>query len=234
MPDERRPQDADRAEDDPEDEAHAQLAPEDLGRVARAELLEREAANDERRRLAARVAARGDDEGHEDLDGLEGAPRRLVVLEHARREDLAHEDRDEPPGALLHERPELGLEVALLRGRDGAHLLDVLALLLLEDGHDVVDGDDAEHLARRIDDRQREHVVVLEQVRDVFLIHLGRHRDDVGVHDGGDGLARAREHEVAQRDHAQQRPVGVDGVGLVDRLHLGGPWRAPARWRARR
>ncbi len=36
-----------------------------------------------------------------------------------------------------------------------------------------------------------------------------------------DRLAGARQHQIAQRHHAQHRAVGIDGVGLVDRLLLG-------------
>src|SRR5579872_2105822 len=86
--DEERAQEADTAQDAPEHDAHAQLAPEDLQGVARAELLEGEAADDERGGLAARVAPRRDDEGDEDLDGLERSTRRLIVLEDAGRKDL--------------------------------------------------------------------------------------------------------------------------------------------------
>jgi hypothetical protein len=124
--------------------------------------------------------------------------------------------------ALAHEDPEVGLEVRGLGRLDGAQLLDGLGLLLLHDVDDVVHRHDAQHLAGGVHHRQGQQAVALEDAGHVLLVHLGRHRDGVGVHHRGDGLAGPRQHQVAQRHRAQQRAVGIDRVGLVDGLLLGG------------
>ena len=132
---------------------HAELAEQDAPPVARLDLAEREAADDQRRRLRARVAARRDEERHVEQRALHGLHDGVVVAKRGLREELLDEEDDEPAGALLDEREEARLEVGHVERLDGADLLDVLGLLLDEDVDDVVDRDDAEQLAVVGDDR---------------------------------------------------------------------------------
>ena len=73
-----------------------------------------------------------------------------------------------------------------------------------------------------VDHRQRDQVVARDQRRRLLLLGVDADRHRVGLHDLGDGLARAREQDVAQRHHAEQPVVGVDDIGVVDRLDVGG------------
>src|SRR6185436_6755114 len=123
---------------------HRDLADEDPEKIAKADLPDRHAADDQRGRLRSRVAPRADEERHvvaRALDRLEDA---VVVAERGLREKLADEEDDEPHTALLDELGEARLEVRHVERLDARELLDVLRLLLGEDVDDVVDGDDPE------------------------------------------------------------------------------------------
>ena len=94
------------------------------------DLADRQAADDERRRLRARVAARRDEQRHVEQRALDGLHDRVVVAERRLREELLDEEDDEPPGALLDEREEARLEVRHVERLDAADLLHVFGLLL--------------------------------------------------------------------------------------------------------
>ena len=59
---------------------------------------------------------------------------------------------------------------------DAGEPLDVLFGLLLDDVDDVVDGQDADQPLVLVDDGGRQQIVLLEDLRRLFLVHLGRDR----------------------------------------------------------
>ena len=92
--------------------------------------------------------------------------------------------------------------------------------------------------------RHGQQVVARDDLRDLVLGGEHAHGDRFGEHDRLDRRRRARDDEVAQREHADQAPlvVGdvdvVDGLGVglelaqpVDRLRGREVWRAPRRTR---
>ena len=85
----------------------------------------------------------------------------------------------------------------------------------------VVDGDDAHQATLVIDDRHGQQVVARDDLRDLVLGCEHAHRDGLVEHDRLDLRRRARDDQVAQREHADQPPVVVGDVDVVDRLGVG-------------
>ena len=116
----------------------------------------------------------------------------------------------------------VGRCIGLGVGGDAAEREDVLGLLLAEDVHGVVVGDDADEPAGGVDDRQGEQVVLVDLAGDGLLVLVDPAEDDVALHDVFDRGGPAREDQVLERDEADQPSIVVDDVAVVDRLAVGG------------
>ena len=106
--------------------------------------------------------------------------------------------------------------------RDAAELEHVLGLLLAEDVHGIVVGDDPDEPAGGVDDRQGEQVVLVDLTGDGLLVLVHPGEDHVALHDVFDRGRAAREDQVLQRDEADQLAIVVHDVAVVDRLAIGG------------
>ena len=211
-----------REPDGPEDgaqgEARDQLSPDDAEPVAQPYLAQRHRADDERRRLRARVAAAGNDQGHEEREHQRFVDLFLEEAHRGGREHLAEEERRQPARALLDHAADGDREVGLSERLAAAHLLDVLGRFFRENLHHVVGGDDSLHVSGRIDDGQRHEAAALEDARDRLLIELVGHGDDVRAHQVAHELVARRGHQLAKAHHAEERLVRPQHVGVVDRL----------------
>ena len=89
----------------------------------------------------------------------------------------------------------------------------------------VIDGDQAEHPALVIHDRDRDQVVVGHQDRDVHHVGVRSDPDRIGVAHAQEILGRIGLQQGDQAGHAEQAAAGVDGVDAGQRLRLqaGGP-----------
>jgi hypothetical protein len=146
------------------------------------------------------------------------------VAQHRPREGLGDEEQQEPADPLPDDAEDGVLEVRLVEGTglDRGHAQDVFGLLLDHDVHDIVHGDEADHAAGPLEDRDRQQVVLGHLVGDRFLILEHLHRDRMMAHDVGDRLVQLRHHEVPERDRAEQPSrlrlhdvAGVDGLLLA-------------------
>jgi hypothetical protein len=142
----------------------------------------------------------------------------LEVLHRARRQHLAEEQEREPQPALAEHGEQTRVEVGRVEGFGTAHLLDVLGGLLVDDVHDVVDRDDALHLARSVHDRDGHEVVVLEDLGDGLLLHHVRDHDDGLAHHVADVRLGLGREELPERDDADQGAVGSEDVEVADDL----------------
>ena len=149
----------------PSASAGRELAPDDAPPVAQPDLAERHRADDQRRRLRARVAAARDDERDEEREHdrardlvLEVRPSRVAVSISPTN------SADSQPARFGASSPKPTLEVGRVEGLHAAELLDVLGGLFLHDVDDVVDGDDALHAALGVDDRDGDEVVLGEEL----------------------------------------------------------------------
>ncbi len=79
--------------------------------------------------------------------------------------------------------------------RDAAEGQDVLGLLLAEDVHGVVVGDDADEHVGRVDDRDGDQVVLVDLAGDGFLVFVDPGEDDVALHDVLDHGRSARQDQ---------------------------------------
>ena len=99
-----------------------------------------------------------------------------------------------------------------------ADALEVLGRLLLEDVGDVVLGDDAEQMVLIVDDRQRQEVLVDEQIGRRLLVGIRSHADGIGDHDLADRGLWSRQHQIVQGEDAEQALLGVDYVDIIYRF----------------
>ena len=101
-------------------------------------------------------------------------------------------------------------------GEQTAHLFDVLCVLLFDNVHDVVGGDDAHQTVLVVHDGDAHQVVFAHRVGDDLLIVQRLDRYEVGRHDVGDRLVLIGENQMPQRDGAHQMALAVDDIAGVD------------------
>ncbi len=113
----------------------------------------------------------------------------------------ADEEEQEPadPAAdgLVDPALPVGLLVGLGIARDAAEGEDVLGLLLAEDVHRVVVGDDAQELVGGVDDGDGDQVVLVDLAGDGLLVLVDAGEDDVALHDLLDHGRAARRGSAA-------------------------------------
>ena len=90
--------------------------------------------------------------------------------------------------------------------------------LLLNDVEHVVDRDHAHEAVLQVDDRDREQVVLRDQLRDFFRAGVDLRSHDALDHDVLELERGVGEDEAAQREHSHQMLVGVDAVDVEERL----------------
>jgi len=90
----------------------------------------------------------------------------------------------------------------------------------VNDVDDVVDGNGADEPMALVHHRDSHEVVLRHHPRDLLLIRLGRHADDVLVPDRGHRGRRIGDEQTAQRNHAHQVLMVVHDVELE--VSLGG------------
>ena len=138
----------------------------------------------------------------------------------------AHEQEKQPADPAAHALDDLALPVRLFVGlgvaRDAAEGQHVFGLLLAQDVHRVVVGDDADEHVGRIDDRDRDQVVLVDLARDRFLILVDPGEDDVVLHDVFDHRRSPRQDQLLERHKPDQPALVIDDVAVVDRLAVGG------------
>ena len=124
----------------------------------------------------------------------------------------------QPGGAGLPRLPYAGLQIRLVGGEDGGHLLDVLRDLFLQNVHGVVHGDDAHQTILRVHHRQRQEVVLAEGTGGGLLVVQGLHADEVALHDVADDVVLLRQQQRPDGQHADQVALFIDDITDVDGL----------------
>jgi hypothetical protein len=99
---------------------------------------------------------------------------------------------------------------------------EVLGLLFMNDIDHVIDRDQAEQMVLAVHHRHAQQVILGDDARDLLLVHLGLHLDDVPVHQIAQVRPRLRNNQLAQRDNADQAPLAVHDVEIVDHLQVVG------------
>jgi hypothetical protein len=179
--------------------------------------------------LPAGVPARGDDERDEQREDHRAIDLSLEATQRARRQHLADEERHEPAGALLQHAEDADLHVRLLERLHAGELVDVLRLLGDDRIDDVVDGDDAEHVALVVDDRDGEEVVLLDETCDFLAVDERADADRLPhVADVRDATGAVGADQLAQGDDVGeplavglQHEDGIDGLlRAADAAHV--------------
>ena len=94
-------------------------------------------------------------------------------------------------------------------------------MLLAEDIHGVVVGDDPEEHVGRVDHGDGEQVVFVDLAGDGFLVLVDSREDDVALHDVFDDGRPAGQDQPLERDESDQPALVIDDVAIVDRLAVG-------------
>ena len=138
--------------------------------------------------------------------------------DHAGEGGRQHQD-EQPGDALLGVGPDTCAEIGrcIVIRQNGRHLLHVLGGLVGQNVDRIVDGDDADEHALVVQDRHGREVVALHLTGHILLIVCDLHRNDVVVHDVGNGGLGVCQQQAAGRHNAQQT-VPLDDVVGVDRL----------------
>ena len=74
------------------------------------------------------------------------------------------------------------LEIVFLTRAHSRHLCDVFGRLVHHDVHRVVNSDNSHHQSVLIQDRQGEKIIFGEELRDLFLVCVSAHGDDLSLH----------------------------------------------------
>ena len=119
------------------------------------------------------------------------------------RRELGAREADQQPRQAVAGDVEDRLRLLLL-GRGAGHLVDVLGGLVLDDVEHVVDGDRAHQTILRVDHRNGDEVVLVDDVGDLLLVGVDRHRDDVGGHDVAEQRGRAGRDQPTQANETEQ------------------------------
>ncbi len=144
------------------------------------------------------------------------------VFGHGAGQEQEEQPAD-PPANALDELPlPVGFLVGLGVARDAAECQHVLGLLLAEDVHGVVVGDDADEHVRSIDDRDGDQVVLVDLAGDGLLVFVDAGKDDVALHDLFDHRRPSRQDQLLERDEPDQPALVIDDVAVIDRLAVGG------------
>src|SRR5579883_1371792 len=211
-----------------QEQAGQDLAEQDTGRVAALDLAQGQPADDRADSLAAGVAAGADQQGDEgvELDLGEAGIDPVEAVDDVARDGPADEQQEQPADAAADGLDDPPLPVGLLVGLDvarhAAEGQDVLGLLLAEDVHGVVVGDDPNQHIRGIHDGDGDQVVLVDLAGDAFLVLVDPGEDDVALHDRLDHGRAAREDQPLERDKPDQPPLMIDHVTVIDRLAVGG------------
>ena len=99
--------------------------------------------------------------------------------------------------------------------------MHVLGRLRHHHVHHVVVGDDADQPVLGVDDRHGQQVVARHFLGDFLAVVGDAHGQRLRVHQVADKRLPRRQDQVAQRHHAQQLPLVIDDVDVVDRLAVG-------------
>ena len=141
---------------------------------------------------------------------------RLIAVENKSREGCAEHEDQKPQHAVFPQGEYARFQIGFVGGGDSRHLRDIFGVLVLQDVHGVVDGDDPDESHFAIDDGERQKAVIGNRPCNDFLVLFGVSVDDVVVHDLFDECRLLREHEVLGGDQPQQLVGGVDDVAGVD------------------
>ena len=85
---------------------------------------------------------------------------------------------------------------------------------------DVIGRDDALHVSRVVDDRNRDQAGALKEPAHVLLRGVIGDGDDGRPHDVAHALPGVRVEQLPERHHADQALIGLEHVAVVDRLDL--------------
>lgn len=95
--------------------------------------------------------------------------QRFKVGDDGRSERCGDHQQHQPRQAVRHQTPDAGFHIIFVARNDSGHLFDVLGVLILNDVHDIVDGDDADQAVFLIADGDGSQVVTAEVVGNGFL-----------------------------------------------------------------
>ena len=108
----------------------------------------------------------------------------------------------------------------MLGRQHGRHLFHILRGLVFHDVHGVVEGHNTDQPVLRVDDRQREEVVLAEHLRDLLFVVERADRDDVLLHDRLDRRVVVLTKKQILHAHKTDELVSARDVAGVDRLFV--------------
>jgi hypothetical protein len=103
---------------------------------------------------------------------------------------------------------------------DSRERVDVLSRLLAHNVDHVIDRDDADQLVLFVHYGECEQVIGGDHSRDLFLVGVCRHLDNVADHDLAQRGRRGIQKQLPQAHHAQQVVAQIDDVEVEGHLEL--------------
>ena len=146
-----------------------------------------------------------------------GSQRRPQHRCHDARGDAPH---DNPVLAMHKPAEHVRRVVRRAVARADAGDLQVLLVLLGDNVHGVVEGNDAQDMAVLVADGNGDQVVLGHLVRYIFLVLVGRYIDQVAIGELPQRGVAVGHDQRAQRKHARQHTARVLGVDVVDALEV--------------
>lgn len=201
------------------DHTHGQFLGENVAAGFAGDFAQGHAADGDGEGLHAGVAALARDDGQEDDERGPASQGRFEDGDHACRQESGKQIDVEPWQAHAEGAPP-GRERAFFAG-DADHALHIFGGLCADDGDDLAGFDDADEPSIPFEHGQGHVVVLAEQAGDFFLVGVGVDKANVRNHGFREGARGWEEHEVADRDHAQQFFVVVHDVDVGGAAEFG-------------
>jgi len=142
------------------------------------------------------------------------------MLHRACRQHLSEEQRAQPAGSLIDHPRKSDLHIGCIESLHASELLHVLGGLLDHGIDDVVDRDDAEHMAPLIHDRNGKQVVFGDKPGDVLAIGRRRYGDWPPVRGNRQHRVLRRAGDQSAKRHWLDQDLGfrIEDVNGVDRF----------------
>jgi len=202
------------------EQSYPHLLPDDMQVILPADLIQRDPAHDLRGGLTAGIAAGVHQHRNVGSQNHDLAQSVLIAGDDAAGESRGDHQKQQPRDSFFPGFKDIRLEIRLVRRNDGGHFFNIFRCFLLDDVNDVIDGDDADHAVLSIHHRHRIEVVLLEHLRDHFLVVMRPAGNHVAVHDCADAVVRLFQQQRPQRHGADQLSFGIKHIAGVDRLRI--------------
>ena len=156
------------------------------------------------------------DEGNQKWD----CSKSVLIFRDDRSGDNGSKHQDQKPGDTVHGMLEdRSIKISFFTWIDSSHFCDILGCLIDHDIHCIIESNDSDHQSIGIQDRKCQQIVFGEKLGYIFLVIMGRYRNNLRLHQVFDRNIILSRHQIFGTDDADQLSAFCDVAG-IDRLFM--------------